>query len=230
MAKLLMLFCLLFVACGEVDGLACCENDSKPSSDSQGIYSSSGIGSSSSCTPLDIDLNLRSAPSSSYIHGGISITMEAYMISEGLITQGQYKAIMGENPSKGLRDDALPVEGVTWFKAEEFCKKLSERMCLEPNAIKLPTEAQWEYAAYPQTIIIQRYLDYWEWTNDCFDSEYPWTTHDPSGPPSCSNFVKVRKGLSHNFDVRFSTDPNLEHISGSHIGFRVAVKNRDFQQ
>jgi hypothetical protein len=222
-AKLLMLFSLLLIACGGVDGQLCCEDGSKSSSSSQ-VYSSSE-GSSSSCTPLDMDLNWQNAPPNSYIHGGTSITMTAYQISKFLITQGQYKTIMGNNPSKGMQRDDLPIEGATWFNAEEFCKKLSVQMCLEPDAIKLPTEAQWEYAAYPQTIIIQRNPEYWEWTNDCFDSEYPIGTHDPSGPSNCPrDFPKVRKGFGNSFDVRNATDPNLEHISGGHISFRVVKK------
>jgi formylglycine-generating enzyme required for sulfatase activity len=58
------------------------------------------------------------------------------------VTQTQYQAVMGNNPSefKGPRN---PVENVSWNYATEFCKKLSEKT---RQAVRLPTEAEWEYA------------------------------------------------------------------------------------
>ena len=50
---------------------------------------------------------------------------------------------MGENPS-GTRGDRLPVENVSWEEAQEFARRLSERT---GKAYRLPTEAEWEYAA-----------------------------------------------------------------------------------
>ena len=59
------------------------------------------------------------------------------------VTQGQWQAVMGSNPShfKGSAD--LPVEMVNWNDCQEFVKKLSQRT---RNAYRLPTEAEWEYA------------------------------------------------------------------------------------
>jgi formylglycine-generating enzyme required for sulfatase activity len=60
------------------------------------------------------------------------------------VTQEQYEAVMGRNPSsihyKGAQN---PVDSVTWNDAQEFCKKLSVKT---GKAVDLPTEAQWEYA------------------------------------------------------------------------------------
>ena len=58
------------------------------------------------------------------------------------VTQAQYEAVMGKNPSK-FRGDRYPVENVSWYDAAEFCRKLSEK---EGKTYHLPTEAQWEYA------------------------------------------------------------------------------------
>ena len=58
------------------------------------------------------------------------------------VTQAQYRAVMGKNPS-GFRGDNLPVEMVSWNDAEEFCRKLSSK---EGKTYRLPTEAEWEYA------------------------------------------------------------------------------------
>ncbi len=57
------------------------------------------------------------------------------------MSQPLYQAVMGQNPSTRVNDN-LPVEGVSWREATEFCTKLQ---ALGISA-ELPTEAQWEYA------------------------------------------------------------------------------------
>jgi len=58
------------------------------------------------------------------------------------VTQAQWKAVMGTNPSHFKGDD-LPVETVSWYRAVSFCKKLSR---IKGRRCRLPTEAEWEYA------------------------------------------------------------------------------------
>ena len=58
------------------------------------------------------------------------------------VTQAQYEAVMGKNPSN-FKGGTYPVETVSWNDATEFCKKLSEKT---QQAVRLPTEAEWEYA------------------------------------------------------------------------------------
>jgi len=68
------------------------------------------------------------------------------------VTQAQYKAVMGNNPSrhKGLVfGGSRPVDNVSWASAVEFCKKLSRK---EGKRYRLPTEAEWEYACRAGTI------------------------------------------------------------------------------
>ncbi|MEI7731413.1 MAG: formylglycine-generating enzyme family protein [Verrucomicrobiota bacterium] len=59
-----------------------------------------------------------------------------------LVTQEQYQQLMGKNPSK-FKAPLNPVENLTWDDAVEFCKALSART---GKSLRLPTEAQWEYA------------------------------------------------------------------------------------
>ena len=61
------------------------------------------------------------------------------------VTQGQWKAVMGGNPSyfKNCGDDC-PVEKVSWKDVQAFIEKLNQR---EGKTYRLPTEAEWEYAA-----------------------------------------------------------------------------------
>ena len=72
-----------------------------------------------------------------------SVTLDSYYIAETEVTQAQWYAVMGSNPSSYTGDNR-PVESVSWDDAMEFCKKLSE---LTGKKYTLPTEAQWEYAA-----------------------------------------------------------------------------------
>jgi formylglycine-generating enzyme required for sulfatase activity len=59
------------------------------------------------------------------------------------VTQAQYQALMGKNPSRFTGDGRLPVEQVSWLDAMDFCQKLSQKT---GRAYRLPSEADWEYA------------------------------------------------------------------------------------
>jgi len=59
------------------------------------------------------------------------------------VTQAEWRALMGTNPSSYKDCDECPVEQVSWDDAVEFCRKLSARTGRE---YRLPSEAEWEYA------------------------------------------------------------------------------------
>lgn len=76
----------------------------------------------------------------------------AYWLGRTEVTQAQYEAIMGVNPSTFQADGRdRPVERVSWINAMAFCRKLTEReraagRLPEDEMYTLPTEAEWEYA------------------------------------------------------------------------------------
>ncbi|MEN8216056.1 MAG: formylglycine-generating enzyme family protein [Pseudomonadota bacterium] len=70
------------------------------------------------------------------------VTIAPFYMSKYPITQSQYQAVMGENPSK-FQGKNRPVERVSWSDAVRFSERLSQRT---GKVYQLPSEAQWEYA------------------------------------------------------------------------------------
>ena len=64
------------------------------------------------------------------------------------VTQGEWEAVMGANPSAGTECGLrCPVEWVSWFDVQDFIGRLNERETGRGYRYRLPTEAEWEYAA-----------------------------------------------------------------------------------
>jgi formylglycine-generating enzyme len=80
---------------------------------------------------------------------GFEVTLRtAYYIGKFEVTQGQWKKVMGYNPSafQHVKNaDDLPVESVTWKEAQKFIQKLNK--IEKTKRYRLPTEFEWEYAA-----------------------------------------------------------------------------------
>ena len=72
-----------------------------------------------------------------------SVTLSDFYIGKYEVTQKLWMSVMGENPSYKKGDD-LPVENINWRDAQKFIAKLNS---LTGKRYRLPTEAEWEYAA-----------------------------------------------------------------------------------
>jgi len=78
----------------------------------------------------------------------VTIT-DGFFMAATEVTQQQWEQVMGqrmrmEDPNSEFIGSQLPVHSITWEQAAEFCRRLSER---EGETYRLPTEAEWEYAA-----------------------------------------------------------------------------------
>jgi formylglycine-generating enzyme required for sulfatase activity len=90
-----------------------------------------------------------------------------FAMAEIPITQEMFEAVMGRNPSrsKGAR---LPVEHVPFADIQEFCRRVSRQNGL---TVRLPTDAEWEYAARVGT------------SNPCFAEKYKGQASETGGRP-----------------------------------------------
>ena len=93
------------------------------------------------------------------------------------VTQGQWKAIMGDNPSN-FKDcgDNCPVENVNWFDAQNFINKLNQKT---GKKYRLPTEAEWKYSAYKSG---RNEREGWSGTNNQSElGDYAWWNKNAEG-------------------------------------------------
>jgi len=72
------------------------------------------------------------------------VSVSDFYIGKYEVTQAQWVSIMGSNPSHFAGCDNCPVERVSWLDVQEFLAKVNE---LTGKSYRLPTEAEWEYAA-----------------------------------------------------------------------------------
>lgn len=109
------------------------------------------------------------------------------------VTQGQWAAVMGNNPSS-FKGRTYPVENVSWEEAQEFIKRLNKME--KTTRYRLPTEAEWEYAARAGTNTAWSFgddpkdMDRFGWySRNAEDSTHPvgrkeanaWGLHDMHG-------------------------------------------------
>nr|QNL31477.1 MAG: hypothetical protein [Bacteriophage sp.] len=156
--------------------------------------------------------------------------IKSFRIGKYPVTQVQYQAVMGVNPSYFQGNPQNPVENVSYDDAETFCQKLSKAT---GKQYRLPTEAEWEYA-YRAGTTSDYYGDYAWYKGNSQQTTHPvgqkkpnaWGLYDMSGNvwEWCQQVV-IRGGS-------YCTDPlnfrsfRIDYIRrGSRydsIGFRVA--------
>lgn len=110
-------------------------------------------------------------------------TVRGFSIGKTEVTQALWKAVMGSTPSL-TPDDSRPVENISWYDAQEFISKLNAKC---NSHFRLPTEAEWEYAAGQSKILgIEGMTEgVAEWCEDWYESY---------GASNDGGYVKIVRG------------------------------------
>ena len=152
----------------------------------------------------------RPAPPNEQPQHRVRITKPFYM---GIytVTQAQYESLMGTNPSR-YKGANRPVEMVSWKDAVDFCKKLSEKT---GRQVRLPTEAEWEYACRAGTITPwytgetisnkqANFRDYWGWAeSEVYHSTTPVGSYPPNPWGLYDMLGNVQQWVQDWFDGRY---------------------------
>ena len=117
------------------------------------------------------------------------VTLSSYCIGETEVTQALWLAVMGSNPSYFKGNLQRPVENVTWYGCQSFISRLNE---LTGRTFRLPTEAEWEFAARggnesqgyiyagSDTLDDVAWYDYNSWDQDDGHGSHPVATKAPN--------------------------------------------------
>ena len=170
----------------------------------------------------------------------VPIPGQNYTIGKYEVTQGQWKAIMGSNPSHFRFEESgtFPVENVSWNHCQAFIRKLNE---MSKKKFRLPTVAEWEYASQASAVDLYGDLYSIAWFEensgktvhpvgqkqpnafglyDTIGNVWEWC-HDTT-----YNSMRAIRGGGWNIPGRYlrttSRSPDFDY-RGSHLGFRLAM-------
>ena len=181
----------------------------------------------------------------------VTITKPFYM-GKYEVTQEQYEAVVGNNPSVRTKGTKLPVTEVSWDDCQDFIKKLNDKT---GGGYRLPTEAEWEYGCRAGTTTAYSYGDSltnsdanigsgriavvgsyspnafglydmhanaWEWCNDWYGSLQDGEVADPKGPVTGTKRI-LRGGCFYDvLNARSSFRGALTPTARINNGFRLA--------
>lgn len=211
---------LLLVACGGKGTVSEGAADLSPYQSGDGLYTLTVKGET---------LQLASLPGGTFSMGETldqgryrtpaihQVILDGFAIGTTEVSQALWKAVMGSNPSPKDVPQA-PVSGVTYDDAQKFLKKLSKETGLP---FRLPTEAEWEYAARQRADMAG---GAWEWCSDYWTDDLGINmTVNPQGPETGDG-----RALRGGSDLEKNNKPITRkgmapYTKAGDVGLRVAV-------
>ena len=145
------------------------------------------------------------------------VLLDGYAIGTTEVSQALWKAVMGSNPSPKDVPDA-PVSGVTWNDAQKFLNKLSKATGVP---FRLPTEAEWEYAARQQAGMPG---GAWEWCSDFWTEDLGNAlTVNPKGPAEGEERALRGGSALEKNNKPITRKAMVPSVKAGDVGLRVAV-------
>lgn len=158
------------------------------------------------------------------------VCVKDFYLGKYLVTQLQWSANMGTNPSlEPICGMSCPVENVSWNDVQEFIKKLSERT---GKPYRLPTEAEWEYAArsagksekWAGISNEKELADYAWYYNDSHFQSHPVGLKKPNGLGLYDMTGDVWEWMSDWYDEEYYAKSPTDEPKGPEAGRRRALR------
>jgi len=145
------------------------------------------------------------------------VLLNGYAVGTTEVSQSLWKAVMGSNPSPKDVPDA-PVSGVTYDDAQKFLKKLAKETGIP---FRLPTEAEWEYAARQRDGMVG---GAWEWCSDFWTDDLGnRLAVNPQGPEDGEQHALRGGSALEKNNKAITRKPMAPTTKAGDVGLRLAV-------
>ena len=157
------------------------------------------------------------------------VCVNDYQIGKFEVTQEQWQAVMGSNPSKTKLSGQHPVDNVSWNDTQEFIQQLNK---MSGKKWRLPTEAEWEYAArsggmkqrFAGTNSMENLADYAWYENNSEMTTHPVGTRQSNGLGLYDMSGNVWEWCADRYDRNYYKQSPLNNPKGDPFGINRILR------